>query len=49
MVIMGSGGETAEETARFLAERGEKVGVIRVRLYRPFSVEHVINALPQSV
>ncbi|HLO18188.1 MAG TPA: pyruvate:ferredoxin (flavodoxin) oxidoreductase, partial [Anaerolineales bacterium] len=49
MVIMGSGGETAEETAKYLAERGEKVGVIRVRLYRPFSVEHFIKALPQSV
>ena len=49
MVIMGSGGETADETAKYLAERGEKVGVIRVRLYRPFSVEHFINALPQTV
>ena len=49
MVIMGSGAETSEETVRFLADRGEKVGVIRVRLYRPFSVEHLIKALPQSV
>jgi pyruvate-ferredoxin/flavodoxin oxidoreductase len=49
MVIMGSGGETAEETARYLAAKGEKVGVIRVRLYRPFSVEYFIKALPQSV
>jgi pyruvate-ferredoxin/flavodoxin oxidoreductase len=49
MVIMGSGGETAEETARYLAARGEKVGVVRVRLYRPFSVEYFIKALPQSV
>jgi pyruvate-ferredoxin/flavodoxin oxidoreductase len=49
MVIMGSGGETAEETAKYLADRGEKVGVVRVRLYRPFSVEYFIKALPQSV
>src|SRR5215212_2108854 len=49
IVIMGSGGETAEETAKYLAERGEKVGVIRVRLYRPFSVEHILKALPQTV
>ncbi len=48
MVIMGSGGETAEETVKYLTERGEKVGVVRVRLYRPFSVEHFIDVLPQS-
>ncbi|HXF84965.1 MAG TPA: pyruvate:ferredoxin (flavodoxin) oxidoreductase [Anaerolineales bacterium] len=48
-VIMGSGGETAEETVKYLIERGEKVGVIRVRLYRPFSVEHFIKVLPESV
>ena len=49
VVIMGSGGETAEETAKYLAERGEKVGVVRVRLYRPFSLEHFTKALPASV
>jgi pyruvate-ferredoxin/flavodoxin oxidoreductase len=49
VVIMGSGGETAEETARYLAAGGEKVGVIRVRLYRPFSLEHFINVLPATV
>jgi pyruvate-ferredoxin/flavodoxin oxidoreductase len=49
MVIMGSGGETAEEAAKYLAARGEKVGVVRVRLYRPFSVDYFIKALPQSV
>ncbi len=48
-VIMGSGGETAEATVKYLAARGEKVGAIRVRLYRPFSVEHFVNALPKSV
>ncbi|HRQ24851.1 MAG TPA: 2-oxoacid:acceptor oxidoreductase family protein, partial [Anaerolineales bacterium] len=49
VIIMGSGGETAEATVKYLAEKGEKVGVLRVRLYRPFSVEHFINALPASV
>jgi pyruvate-ferredoxin/flavodoxin oxidoreductase len=49
MVIMGSGGETAEATVRYLAQKGEKVGAVRVRLYRPFSLEHFSKALPKSV
>ncbi|MCZ2128501.1 MAG: pyruvate:ferredoxin (flavodoxin) oxidoreductase [Anaerolineales bacterium] len=49
VVLMGSGGEVAEETAAHLVAQGEKVGVLRVRLYRPFSVEHFIQALPASV
>ncbi len=49
VIIMGSGGETAEETVKYLAAQGEKVGVIRVRLYRPFSIEHLLAAIPQSV
>ncbi len=49
VVLMGSGGDTAEATVRHLAEKGEKVGAIRVRLYRPFSVEHFVAALPESV
>jgi pyruvate-ferredoxin/flavodoxin oxidoreductase len=49
LVIMGSGGETAEATIRHLAAQGEKVGVIRVRLYRPFSVKDFIEALPETV
>ncbi|HDD56084.1 MAG: pyruvate:ferredoxin (flavodoxin) oxidoreductase, partial [Chloroflexota bacterium] len=48
LVIMGSGGETAAATAEYLAESGEKVGVVRVRLYRPFSVQHLLDALPIS-
>ena len=39
IVMMGSGAETAEETAKYLTAQGEKVGVIKVRLYRPFSCE----------
>jgi pyruvate-ferredoxin/flavodoxin oxidoreductase len=49
IVLMGSGAETVQETIEYLAERGEKVGVVKVRLYRPFSVEHFIKALPASV
>ena len=49
IVLMGSGTETAEETVNYLVEQGEKVGLIKVRLYRPFSVEHFVQALPASV
>jgi pyruvate-ferredoxin/flavodoxin oxidoreductase len=49
VILMGSGGETAESTAAHLAEKGEKVGVVRVRLYRPFDTTAFINSLPKSV
>ncbi len=49
VVIMGSGGETAEETVKYLVDKGEKVGALRVRLYRPFSFEHFVEALPNTV
>jgi pyruvate-ferredoxin/flavodoxin oxidoreductase len=49
IVIMGSGAETAGETALFLSKEGEKVGVLKVRLYRPFSIEHLVKSLPKSV
>ncbi len=49
VILMGSGGETAEATAKFLADKGEKVGAMRIRLYRPFSIEHFISALPRTV
>ncbi len=49
IVIMGSGAETTHETVEYLMEKGEKVGVLKVRLYRPFSVQHFINALPATV
>ncbi|PDW04159.1 pyruvate:ferredoxin (flavodoxin) oxidoreductase [Candidatus Viridilinea mediisalina] len=48
VVVMGSAGETVEETARYLAAHGEKVGVLRVRLYRPFAPERLIAALPKT-
>ena len=49
IVIMGSGAETSEETAKFLNKEGRKVGVINVRLYRPFAVDNFVAALPASV
>ncbi len=49
IVLMGSGCETAEETVDYLVSRGEKVGVVKVRLYRPFSARHFIEALPPTV
>jgi len=48
IVMMGSGCETAEETVTALCARGEKVGLLKVRLYRPFSVENFLAALPVS-
>ncbi len=49
IVVMGSGAEVAHETAEFLAAKGEKVGVLKVRLYRPFSMEAFVQALPKTV
>lgn len=49
IIMIGSGAEAAEETVNFLNARSEKVGLIKVRLYRPFSVQHLIQAIPQSV
>jgi pyruvate-ferredoxin/flavodoxin oxidoreductase len=50
IILMGSGAETTEETIDYLSgKNGEKVGLLKVRLFRPFSVEHFINALPKTV
>ncbi len=49
IVIMGSGGETVQETVEHLIARGEKVGLLKVRLFRPFSMDHFVSALPASV
>jgi pyruvate-ferredoxin/flavodoxin oxidoreductase len=48
IVIMGSGAETVQETVDELVSRGEKVGVLKVRLYRPFSQSAFLAALPKS-
>ena len=49
IVAMGSVCDTIDETIDFLLARGEKVGVVKVRLYRPFSAKHLIDALPDTV
>ncbi|MBQ8798684.1 MAG: pyruvate:ferredoxin (flavodoxin) oxidoreductase, partial [Lachnospiraceae bacterium] len=49
IVCMGSACDTIDETVDFLTARGEKVGVVKVRLYRPFSAKHLIDAIPDTV
>ncbi|MFZ0323031.1 MAG: pyruvate:ferredoxin (flavodoxin) oxidoreductase [Actinomycetes bacterium] len=49
VVMMGSGGETARETVTYLQKRGERVGVVQVRLYRPFPAQALLDALPPTV
>ena len=49
VVIMGSGAEPAQETVEYLNANGENTGLLKVRLYRPFSVNHFIQALPPTV
>jgi pyruvate-ferredoxin/flavodoxin oxidoreductase len=48
IVMMGSGAEVAQEAVEYMAAKGEKVGLLKVRLYRPFSIEHFIGALPKT-
>jgi pyruvate-ferredoxin/flavodoxin oxidoreductase len=49
VVLMGSGAETVHETVDWLSARGERVGVLKVRLFRPFSPEALRRALPTTV
>lgn len=49
VVIMGSGADTVEETVKTLVKKGEKVGVVKVHLYRPFPLDAFIKALPKTV
>jgi pyruvate-ferredoxin/flavodoxin oxidoreductase len=49
IVMMGSGADTAEEAINYLNARGAKLGLVKVRLYRPFDVEALKGALPKSV
>jgi pyruvate-ferredoxin/flavodoxin oxidoreductase len=49
IVLMGSGCEAADETVEFLNQRGAKLGVIKVRLYRPFDSKRFVESLPASV
>jgi pyruvate-ferredoxin/flavodoxin oxidoreductase len=49
IVLMGSGAETVHDTVDYQLDRGEKVGVLKVRLFRPFSGADLVSALPQTV
>jgi pyruvate-ferredoxin/flavodoxin oxidoreductase len=49
IVLMGAGAEAAHETVKYLADKGEKVGVLKVRLFRPFSAKLLVEALPKTV
>ncbi|NTV45465.1 MAG: pyruvate:ferredoxin (flavodoxin) oxidoreductase [Chlorobiales bacterium] len=49
IVLMGSGVETAVETVDYLNQQGEKVGLLKIRLYRPFDVKRFCEALPETV
>src|SRR3974390_1976673 len=48
VIVMGSGAEAVHETVEHLTAKGQKVGVLKVRLFRPFSVEHFLKALPAT-
>ena len=49
IILMGSGAQTAIETCKHLQSKGEKIGVVQIRLFRPFSMQHLLAALPTSV
>src|SRR5581483_4443040 len=49
IVMIGSGAEVAQETIEHLNRSGPKLGVLKVRLYRPFSIEHFVQSLPSTV
>ena len=48
IIVMGSGADAVHETVEYMAGKGEKVGVVKVRLFRPFSLKHFIDALPKT-
>jgi len=48
IILMTSGAEAAQEAVEYMNNQGEKVGMIKVRLFRPFSIDHFINALPET-
>ncbi|MBW1893084.1 MAG: pyruvate:ferredoxin (flavodoxin) oxidoreductase [Deltaproteobacteria bacterium] len=49
IISMGSSCETLEETVNYMIGKGEKVGLVKVRLYRPFSAEHLLEMIPETV
>ena len=48
IIVMGSGADTVHETVDYLNAQGEKVGLLKVRLFRPFSVKDFVSALPKT-
>lgn len=48
IVVMGTGAEVVEETVNYLNSKGEKLGLVKVRLYRPFDVERFVNMIPKT-
>ncbi len=48
IILMGSGAEAVHETVKYLNKQGEKLGVIKVRLFRPFSIKHLLSVLPTT-
>ena len=49
IIMMGSGAEAAEETVNYLNKHGEKVGLVKVRLFRPFSRKNLLDVIPKTV
>ncbi len=49
IIAMGSSCDTIEETVNYLNKKGSKLGLLKIRLYRPFSIEHFVKVLPESV
>jgi pyruvate-ferredoxin/flavodoxin oxidoreductase len=49
IIAMGSACDTIESTINYLNEKGEKLGLLKVRLFRPFSVKHFVDAIPETV
>jgi pyruvate-ferredoxin/flavodoxin oxidoreductase len=49
IVMMGAGAQTAREAVAYLQQKGEKVGLVQVRLFRPFSIEHLLKVLPKTI
>ncbi|MCK4305040.1 MAG: pyruvate:ferredoxin (flavodoxin) oxidoreductase, partial [Candidatus Eisenbacteria sp.] len=49
IILMGSGADAAREAVDWMLAKGEKIGMVRVRLYRPFSIQHFVEALPETV
>ncbi len=48
IIVMGTGADVCHEVVEHMAKQGEKVGVLKIRLFRPFSIEHFVDALPKT-